>query len=219
MDRNQPGGRLTFVWSCRMLVEGQLSPTPAFRWSGDSRGALPMSRTARRIIAPAACALFVLVAGNTVVTARAPTAPHMAPIPPIPPIPPVAEARLAPLPPVPPRAFPAIPTPPRPPEAPASPAPDEAIRRAMAEAQAARRGAMKARAEAQAAAAEARRAAFADDEAERRRMLDDPQLGLALNQARASITAAEGMKDTDRRFALDRIDRALACISAHPPAR
>ncbi|WP_374648015.1 hypothetical protein [Rhizorhabdus sp.] len=87
----------------------------------------------------------------------------------------------------------------------------------MAEAQAARRGAIKAQAEARAAAAEARRAAFADHEAARRRMFDDPQLGLALRQARASIAAAEGMKDADRRFALERIDRALARMGKNPP--
>lgn len=172
-----------------------------------------MPRAARTIIAPVACALFVLVAGSTVVTARAPTAPHMAPIPPIPPIPSVAEVGVAPLPP---RALPAIPAPPIPPEAPAGPPSDETIRRAMAEAQAARRGAIKARAEARAAAAEARRAAFADHDAARRRMLDDPQLGLALRQARASIAAAAGMKDADRRLALERIDRTLARMGENP---
>lgn len=197
-----------------MFIEGWLSSKRASPLSGGSRGALPMSRTARTIIVPAAGALFVLVAGSTVVTARAPTAPHIAPIPPIPPIPAVGAT---PLPPVPPPAIPAIPSPPSPPEAPSRPVSGETMRRVMAEAQTARISAMRARAEAQIAAADARRTALADPEGARRRMLDDSRL--ALNQARASIAAAEGMRDADRDFALERIDRALARMGANPLGR
>jgi hypothetical protein len=65
--------------------------------------------------------------------------------------------------------------------------------------------------------ANARRTALADPEGARRRMLDDSRL--ALNQARDSIAAAEGMSDADRHFALERIDSALARIGANPPDR
>lgn len=170
-----------------------------------------MSRTARTIVAPATFAIVMLVAGSAVVIARAPTAPHIAPIPAIP------EAGATPLPPVPPPAIPAVPTSPRPPEAPARLVPGETMRGVIAEAQNARISAMRARAKAQIAVADARRAALAEEEGARRRMLDDSRL--ALNQARASIAAAEGMRDADRHFALERIDRALAYMGTNPSGR
>ncbi|KQX21563.1 MULTISPECIES: hypothetical protein [unclassified Sphingomonas] len=83
----------------------------------------------------------------------------------------------------------------------------------MREADEARREAEAARQEAMAEAVEARREAFAERSREMREMRELPRRGevrAALASARASITGAQGMRDADRKAALDSIDRALS---------
>lgn len=179
-------------------------------------------------------ALLVLTIGGSIGAsiAAGPTAPHTAPVPAVPPVPKISDAsnvRPA-VPPAPPAPLaPAMeftpPKPPHPPAAPAAPTPPHRLSAAaraellaaVAEARAATREAAAARREALVEAGQARREAALAQQMHGARYREAVQADVraALVNARASIAAAQGLNEADRRAVLSRIDDALLRVEHH----